>query len=463
MTAPPDRVRSTLLLGAYRLLSRFPGPLIARRLLARRARRGKEDPERLGERLGRPSAPRPEGRLCWLHAASVGESLSLLPLIDAILAARPDVSVLLTTGTRTAAAVVTPRLPARAIHQYAPVDVAPAVRRFLAHWRPDVFASVESEIWPTTLAEARRRGAHPLLLSARISARSAQGWARAPRSIAALLGQFDGILAQTDEIAERFIGLGASPARVCVGGALKDAAAPLPVAADAFAAWTRALAGRPVWLAASTHAGEETAAIAAHQALAPALPRLLTVIAPRHPERGDAVAAEITAAGVALARRTAGAPAPETAGVVLVDRLGELGLWYRLAPAAFVGGSLGGIGGIGGIGGHNPLEPARLATAILFGPDMDNFTSERARLLAADAALETDAARLPAQLRGLLSADGETTAAARALADAAGRVASEGGAATLRRHLAAVLNQLPPATQPPPAGMAAAAAGAAGA
>lgn len=427
---------SPLLLRLYGGVARFPGPALARLVMRRRAARGKEDPARLPERFGVAGRARPPGPLIWLHAASVGESLSLLPLIETLRRERPEMTILTTTGTRTSAALMAERLPEGAIHQFAPVDTRPALRRFLAHWRPDFLGVAESELWPTMLAEAKRAGLPTALLSARVSAKTEERWSRAPRSIAALLGRFDLILAQDAGVAARLARLGADPARLQATGSLKLAADPLPADPAAAAEWRAALAGRPLWLAASTHAGEETAVLAAHRRLAARWPDLLTVLAPRHPERGDAVAAEIEAAGIGLARRSRGARPGPAQGVLLVDVLGELGLWFRLCPLSFIGGSL------APLGGHNPLEPARLGSAPLIGPHAANMTGECALLEDADALIRVEAGSLADQVAALLDDAGAPTAAAQALA-ARAQAATAAGAGVTERYLTALAPLLP--------------------
>ncbi|WP_135468268.1 3-deoxy-D-manno-octulosonic acid transferase [Crenalkalicoccus roseus] len=352
-------------------------------LLRRRAARGKEVAARLSERFGEGAA-RPPGRLLWLHAASVGETASVLPVLEALAARAPQLSVLLTTGTVTAARLLEQRLPpalrGRVLHRFAPLDVPAWVGRFLAGWRPDAAAFVESELWPNLVLAARARGIPLALVNARLSARSARRWARAPGLARTVLGSFALVLAQSEADAARLAALGA-PAPRCLGN-LKDAAPPLPAAPEAMAALRAAVGARPVLLAASTHPGEEALAIAAHRLLAPRLPGLLTVLVPRHPERGAEVAA--AAAGLAVARRAAGAmPGPEVA-VYVADTLGELGLFYRLAGVAFVGGSL------VPHGGQNPLEPARLGCPVLVGPHCWNFAEPVARLLGAGGALRIE-------------------------------------------------------------------------
>lgn len=428
-------------LALYGALARFPAPPLARWWLARRAQRGKEDPTRLHERFGRPSLPRPVGALVWLHAASVGESLSLLPLIAGLRKSRPDLEILVTTGTLTSARLMAERLPEGAAHQFAPIDTAPAISAFLDYWRPTLLALTESELWPTMLREARRRGVSTVLLSARVSETSARNWRWAPRSIRALLGCFDLILPQTEAIAERFAALGAAPGSLRVAGALKEAATPLPVAEEELEALRAVLGARPRWLAASTHPGEEAPAIEAHVALKETRPRLLTLIAPRHPHRAEAVAAMVEERGLRLKRRSDGDWPDDATEVYLIDTLGELGLWYRLAPIVFLGGSL------APVGGHNPLEPARLGAAILHGPNVHNFLEDFRRLKGADAAQEVRMGEtLKAALSELMTEDGEPNARARAMAERAFE-ATLGGDRVIGR----ILSALEPLLPPPPA------------
>ena len=415
-------------LAAYRALSIALGPLIGL-YLARRLARGKEDPERFAERSGHAAHPRPAGPLVWVHAASVGEAVSMLSLIDRLLVERPMLRVLVTTGTVTSARLLASRLPAdRAWHQYVPVDRPSSVWRFLDHWRPDLALWVESELWPNLLMAARARGVPLLLLNGRMSERSFRRWRRVPGIIAPLLGGFDLCLAQDAAQAERFARLGAANATTV--GDLKAAAAPLPVDEDAFRAVAAACAGRPLWLAASTHEGEEEHAAFVQRALRHEHRRLLTVIAPRHPARGDAVRALLEARGLAVARRSKGETVDASIDVYLVDTLGELGLFYRLAGIAFVGGS------IARMGGHNPLEAALLDCAILHGPDMSNCAAIARALAGAGATLTVS--------------DGPSLAAAvgRLLADPVERAARAAAAAGVAAHnrdvLDAVMARLAP-------------------
>lgn len=349
-------------LALYRGATGIAAPL-APALLRRRLAAGKEDAARLGERLGHPSLARPAGPLVWVHAASVGESLSVIPLIERCLARRPELCVLVTTGTVTSARLLADRLPAGAMHQFAPLDLPGAVGRFLDHWRPDAALWVESELWPNLLGGLHARGVPAVLVNARMSARSGARWAWAPGSARRVLAAFRAVLAQSRADAGRFARLGAPMVRMA--GNLKAAAPPLPCDAAKLVELEQAMAGRVAWVAASTHEGEEAIVADAHARLAPHVPGLLTVVAPRHPERGAEVAALFAARGLGVARR--GAAEPPAAPVYVADTLGELGLFFRLARVAFVGGSL------VPHGGHNPLEPARLGRPVLFGPHMANF------------------------------------------------------------------------------------------
>ena len=324
-------------------------------MLARRVRRGKELAERLGERRGVDVTPRPAGRLVWIHAASVGETVSAVPVVEAL---QGRVTVLVTTGTVTAARLLVQRCPG-VLHRFVPLDVPRWVGRFLDHWRPDAAAFMESELWPNMLAACQRRGVPLMLLNARLSAGSTRAWARAPGFARRVLGAFEAVWAQSDADAERLRSLGGR--RVCSPGNLKFAAAALPVDAGELARLQALLGDGPRWLAASTHPGEEAVAAGVHRRLIAEFPGLVTAIAPRHPERGVAIAADLDA------RRRGGGEDPLPGGIWVADGLGELGLLYRLFRVVFVGKSLGGEGG-----GQNPLEPARLGCALAAGPAMAN-------------------------------------------------------------------------------------------
>jgi 3-deoxy-D-manno-octulosonic-acid transferase len=355
---------------AWAIAAGGAAPLL-RVMLRRRAASGKEVAARLGERFGIEAAPRPSGRLLWLHAASVGEALSALPVLEALPA---GIFTLFTTGTVTSARLLAQRLPAagldaRVMHRFVPLDVPRWVARFLDHWRPDLAVFVESEIWPNTLAACRTRNIPTVLLNARMSVRSAARWCHVPAFAAELISSFAWIAAQSDADARRLVSLGGR--HVEAPGNLKFAASDLPADEAELARLRHVVGDRPRWLAASTHPSDEEAVAEVHDKLAAAHPGLLTAIVPRHPERGAAIAAMLGGAP----RRALGQDPGE--GIWIADTLGEVGLLYRLFPTVFMGKSF------GGGGGQNPLEPARLGCAVATGPATDNFADAVAALRAA--------------------------------------------------------------------------------
>lgn len=397
----------SLVLNLYRTASGLAEPL-AGSVLRGRAKRGKEDAARLGERLGRPSTARPEGPLVWFHAASVGESLSILPLVERLRTERPEVGVLVTSGTVTSADLLQRRLPKGAIHQYSPVDGPAAAKRFVGHWRPDVAVFVESELWPNLLREAKKRGTKLALLSARITAESAAGWRRAPNAARSLLSGFDLIMAQDHASKDRLAELGGDPAGVAN---LKLVGAPLNVDRKARAALAKAIGQRPVLLAASTHPGEEALISEATP------PASLLIVAPRHPVRGESVAEILRARDLKVVRRAAGETPDVTTDVYVADTLGEMGLFYALADVAVMGGSF-----APGIGGHNPLEPARLGVPVVTGPETFNFAEVYAAMVDVDAAVVATAGGLENTLAHLFA----DVARRKAMSDAAVAFAAVG-------------------------------------
>jgi 3-deoxy-D-manno-octulosonic-acid transferase len=341
-------------------------------ILGYREKKGKEDPARRGERLGHASQARPPGLLIWLHAASVGETNAVLPLMAALRRRKPACRFLLTTGTVTSAAIAARRLGPDDIHQFAPLDVPAYIGRFLDHWRPDIAALTESEIWPNTILAASERAIPLALVNARMSERSYKRWRRYRGSARALIGRFRLILAQNARLARRFRDLGGRDVRIT--GNLKVDAPPLPVDADALENLATTLENRPILLAASTHRGEEAIVLEAFETLRQTLPETLLVVVPRHPERGPDVTAEAASIGLTTARRSTNEPLTPATNVYVADTLGELGLFYSLSDVAFIGGSL--------IphGGQNPLEAIHLATAVLSGPHFENFADAHREL-----------------------------------------------------------------------------------
>lgn len=338
-------------------------------ILNQRLKNGKEDPERLRERFGVPDKSRPDGTLMWVHVASVGEAQSMLYLINLFLTQNPTATVLVTSITRTSADLLEKRLPARALHQYLPVDRPKWVKRFLNHWNPDLILWAESELWPAMLSEISTRRIPTALLNARMSPKSFKNWSRAKTLIEDILKTFTVILTQSDKDRDYYTALGGRSV-VSVGN-IKFAASPLPYAEDDLTALKTTIHNRPVWLYASTHAGEEELAAETHRALLPHFPNLLTIIAPRHPERRDSIKESLARYNLPLTFRGKEKilPLPETS-LYVVDTLGELGLFYRLAPIACIGRSFSHDGG----GGHNPLEAAQLGCAVLHGPNIQNLS-----------------------------------------------------------------------------------------
>ena len=372
---------------AYRTATDLAGPLL-RRHLASRAIYGKEEPSRIEERFGIAGIARPAGRLGWLHGASVGEMQSLLPLIEALARREPGLHFLVTTGTVTSARLLAQRRPANVLHQYLPLDRRAWAARFLDHWRPDFALWVESEFWPNLLQAALARDIPLALVNGRLSARSLARWRWGGSLIRPLIAGFAVVLAQDETQARRLAALGARSPQAL--GNLKFAAAALPVDEAILTALRQRIAGRDIWLAASTHPGEESIIAATHTALAAHRPGLLTVIAPRHAERGEAIAAELRAAGFTLARRSQNEEIDATTQIYLADTLGELGLFYRLAPVVFVAGSY-------RWQGHNPIEPALLARAVASGPRVVNFQDIFDRMAKAEAVtIVTEAELAPA-------------------------------------------------------------------
>lgn len=365
-----------MMLRLYQSLTATLGPVLPV-YLAGRKRRGKEDAARMAERMGRYSRSRPNGKLIWIHGASVGEALSALPLVEKLSARH---TVLMTTGTVTSAKMMEKRLPANAIHQFVPVDRAPWVRKFLDHWKPDLALWLESELWPNLIAETASRGIPMALVNGRVSDKSFSNWRRFSGMARKLLGAFDLCLGQTEEDSLRLRELGAK--RVATPGNLKFAAPPLPVEVDDLRHFETTHLPRPSWIAASTHAGEELMAGRIHLSLKSRHQGLLTLIAPRHPERADDIAYSLEEMGLKVARRSKNEDVTEATDIHLIDTMGELGLFYRLTPIAFMGKS------ILAAGGQNPIEPAKLGLAVLMGTKMDNFRDVAYRLLATGAARE---------------------------------------------------------------------------
>ena len=421
---PPLAARATDVLAmpgprlkGYRALTTALRPVVPA-LLAYRARQGKEDASRRNERFGIASVSRPDGPLIWVHAASVGETNAVLPLIARLLRDRPELNFVLTTGTVTSAQLAASRLPPQARHQYVPLDAVPYARRFLDHWRPDLVLFTESEIWPNIILETAQRGIPMVLVNARMSSRSFVRWSKSPGVSLPLFQRFNAVLTQNEVQARGFRDLGARNA--IVSGNLKIDSPPPPADPVQLARLQQALNGRPVFVAASTHEGEETVLAAAHRQLAREIDGLCTIIAPRHPERGTGVTEQIKGLGLNVAQRSMAALPGARTDIYVADTIGELGTLYALTPVSFVGGSL------IDRGGQNPIEAIGHGSAVLTGPHWQNFRDTYVTLLRHKGAIEVRTSQDVAAAVSMLYRDREALDGLRAGAAAA--MQSLGGA-----------------------------------
>jgi 3-deoxy-D-manno-octulosonic-acid transferase len=409
-------------LRVYQRLSAVAVPLTPA-LLKRRLKQGKEDPARIDERRGMTKDVRPHGPLVWIHGASVGEVLAAAALIERLRAL--NLRILITSGTVTSADIVSKRFPPDVIHQYVPYDSPRYVARFLDHWQPSLALFIESDLWPNLILSSAARRLPMVLINGRMSHRSFPRWRRLSRTIEALLGRFDVCLAQSDVDAERFAALGSR--NVVTTGNLKlDVQAPPTDDAklERLMAVTR---GRPVIVAASTHSGEEEILIEVHRELAGYFPGLLSVIVPRHPSRGEAIAAMIAAAGLHVTLRSHEDLPTATTDIYIADTMGELGLFYRLAPIVFMGGSL------VEHGGQNPIEAIKLGASVVHGPHVFNFTDVYDALDSAGGAKQSDNQDALVKQLGQWLAD---PAARQLSVEAATRVVDQLGGALTRTLLA---------------------------
>jgi len=355
----------TLALHVYRVLTSAISPFLGV-VLSGRVSKGKEDYSRLHERFAKGLPARRTGApLVWLHGASVGESRLLLELGNRLLEERPDLMLLFTTQTQTSARIIGPLLPDNAIHTMAPFDTPGAARRFIRHWKPDLCIFGEGEIWPNQIIEARKAGAKLALVNGRMTEKTAQGWMRFREAFKALVGRFEVVLAADEDTAQRLANLLGQPV-TCTGN-LKSSMPP-PSANDVeLRRMHETFKGlRKCYLAASTHDGEEALFLEAMKAA----PDAALVIAPRHPERGPLIEDLLRSRNIPFARRSRGQVPNQRTRVLLADTIGEMGIWFRLADAVYLGG-----GHTADVGGHNPVEPIRLGKPVVSGPDVFNFAS----------------------------------------------------------------------------------------
>ena len=372
-----------MFIGIYNTLVRTLYPIVIRRYIEKRKKMGKEDIKRFNERVGRPTKPRPAGRLIWLHGASVGESISMLPLINRLLEIYPDAHVMVTTGTTTSAEVMAKRLPERAFHQYLPIDNPVFAARFIRHWQPTIALWFESEFWPGMLSTIKRRNIPLILINGRISNKSFKRWQQFDFVIKEILDCFTACLGQSEEDAYRLRALGAKDA-MCLGN-LKYAGLPIPVDEEKKKEIQDEIGERPVWLVSSTHSDEEAKIGRYLKELSAKHEGLLTIIAPRHPTRGVEIR-DILQDKYQLktALRSANEKIQPETEVYIADTIGEMGIWYELCPIVFIGGSL--------IphGGQNFMEPSRCRDAVIVGPHMHNFTDAMNRAKRADGIIQVD-------------------------------------------------------------------------
>ncbi len=366
-----------MMIGIYKALMTLAFPLLRVTYIRKRQRIGKEHPVRLSERVGVYKHPRPAGKLYWLHGASVGEAVSMLPLIDRLLKDDPELSIMVTTGTLTSAEIMAKRLPARAFHQFIPFDVPRFARRLIAHFKPDAVLWFESELWPALISEIHKAKIPLMLVNGRISDKSFHNWQKFHFVAKEILGCFNLCLGQSEQDKTRLKHLGAKRAECC--GNLKYAGMPLPVEAAKLADLKARIGNRPVFFISSTHHNEEEQLAVHFQRLQQVVPDVLVIIAPRHPNRGKEIAEMLKRKGFATALRSAGQALTAETAVYVADTIGEMGLWYAVAGISFVGGSL--------IkhGGQNFMEPARDKNAVIVGQFMNNFAEMLARAKAAGA------------------------------------------------------------------------------
>jgi 3-deoxy-D-manno-octulosonic-acid transferase len=410
-----------------------------KRSLRRRAASGKEDATRIAERFGQASALRPDGPLLWVHALGIGEASAMLAVIEELRRDRPNLHVLLTTNTRTGADGLLQRgLPDGVTHQYAPLDTPSAVTAFLRQWHPDVLLLAELDLWPLMLSRLRAAQVPMVMANARLTDRRFRNRNRIKALMRDVLPLFEAILVQDATSQVRMAQLGAPPVRVSVAGLLKAAAPALPDRPEDRARFNDAIGRRPVWLAAATEARELPALIEAHEQARQSNPDLLMILAPRQLTDADAAAEALTATFGTCPRRSKGDLPTPADTVFLADSMGEMGLWYRLAPMAFVGHSLSVEGAP--LTGKNPFEAAALGVAVLHGPCVGNFSESYQALAEGDACVQVAGASGLAEALTQLLEDPERT---RQMTDASLRTLEQQRGA-LPLTVAAVLCHFPP-------------------
>ena len=371
-----------MFIGIYNTLIRIMYPLVIRSYIQKRKEIGKEDLKRFNERIGRPNKERPEGKLIWFHGASVGESVSMLPLINRLLDCGSDIHVMVTTGTTTSADLMGKRLPERAFHQYIPIDNPAFTKRFIKHWQPDLVLWFESDFWPAMLSTIKKKNIPLILVNGRISNKSFKRWQQFDFICKELLACFTFCLGQSEEDAYRLRVLGAKDS-TCLGN-LKFAGLPIPVDEDKKNEITTQIGKRPIFCISSTHENEEYLLGKNCKRLFEKYPNVLVLIAPRHPQRGTDIKKQMEDLGYKTALRSTKEKISSSTQIYIADTIGELGIWYGISPIVFIGGSL--------IphGGQNFMEPSRLKDAVIVGPYMHNFTEAMQRAQKANGIIQVN-------------------------------------------------------------------------
>lgn len=373
-----------MVIGIYKALMTLAFPILKVTYIRKRKKERKEHPTRFNERLGNYKVPRPQGKLYWMHGASVGESVSMLPLIDKLLKEDPELSILVTTGTLTSAEIMAKRLPKRAFHQFIPFDVPAFAQKLIKHFKPDAVLWFESELWPSLLSEIKKAKIPLVLVNGRISDKSFETWKKFKFVSKELLGCFSLCLGQSEQDKNRLILLGA-PKADCVGN-LKFAGMPLPIDENKLNVLKEQIGDRPVFLLSSTHNDEEERFALYLPWFKDNVDRVLTIVVPRHPNRGDDIVRMYRCRHFNVAQRSREEDITPETDIYVADTIGEMGLWYALSAISFIGGSL--------IphGGQNFMEAARDKNAVLVGPNMQNFVEMMNRARFYDAVYQVDSA-----------------------------------------------------------------------
>lgn len=373
-----------MVIGIYKVLITLAFPFLKLTYIRKRKKAKKEHSTRFNERLGNYKTPRPEGKLYWLHGASVGESVSMLPLIDKLLRENPDLSILVTTGTLTSAEIMAKRLPKRAFHQFIPFDVPAFAQKLIKHFKPDAVLWFESEFWPSLLSEVKKAKIPLILVNGRISDKSFETWKKFKFVSKEILSCFSLCLGQSEQDKNRLILLGA-PKVACVGN-LKFAGMPLPVDQNKLNVLKQQIGERKVFLLSSTHNDEEERFALYLPWLKENIQNVLTIVAPRHPNRGDDITRMYRCRNFNVAQRSREEDITPETDIYVADTIGEMGLWYALSAVSFVGGS------IISHGGQNFMEAARDKNAVIVGPNMQNFAEIMNRARFDDAVWQVNSA-----------------------------------------------------------------------